>query len=232
MSSGEGALEAWGVAPRHEGFPGGSDDEESACNAGVPGSIPGSGRSPGGGQGNPLQYSCLENALNRGAWWATVHGVAKSQTRLKRLRMHPRTTTWSKAWRLIKDSLGTETLCPLCRRTLEQAGEWANCRNRWIQRTPYPASRVPSLSDWGFIQPDLNSGATLQLIQMEPNWTFVGFWFPRLIFFSVVKLAFLTNQIWKIEWWVCSPPRRICQETQLYQENKTNSQPWPPILPL
>ena len=44
------------------------------------GSIPGSGRSPGGGHGNPLQYSCLENLMERGAWWATVHGVIKSQT--------------------------------------------------------------------------------------------------------------------------------------------------------
>ena len=44
------------------------------------GSIPGSGRSPGGGNGNPLQYSCLENPMNRGAWWATVHGITKSQT--------------------------------------------------------------------------------------------------------------------------------------------------------
>ena len=47
------------------------------------GSIPGSGRSPGGGHGNPLQYSCLENPMDRGAWRATVHGVAKSQTRVK-----------------------------------------------------------------------------------------------------------------------------------------------------
>ena len=46
------------------------------------GSIPGSGRSPGGGQGNPLQYSCLENPMDRGAWWATVHGVTKSRIRL------------------------------------------------------------------------------------------------------------------------------------------------------
>ena len=46
------------------------------------GSIPGSGRSPGGGHGNPLQYSCLENPMDRGAWWATVHGVGKSRTRL------------------------------------------------------------------------------------------------------------------------------------------------------
>ena len=49
------------------------------------GPIPGSERCPGGGQGNPFQYSCLENPMNRGAWWATVHGVAKSRTQLKRL---------------------------------------------------------------------------------------------------------------------------------------------------
>ena len=52
------------------------------------GSIPGSGRSPGGGHGNPLQYSCLENPMDRGVWSSTVHGVAKSWTRLKRLSTH------------------------------------------------------------------------------------------------------------------------------------------------
>ena len=61
---------------------GGSEDKASACNAGDPGSIPGLGRSPGEGNGNPLQYSCLENPTDRGAWWATVHGFAKSRTRL------------------------------------------------------------------------------------------------------------------------------------------------------
>ena len=66
----------------HWDFPGGSDSKASAYNAGDPGSIPGSGRSPGEGNGNPLQYSCLENPMDREAWWATVHGVAKSGTRL------------------------------------------------------------------------------------------------------------------------------------------------------
>ena len=64
------------------GFPGGSDGKASACNAEDPGSIPGSGRSPAEGNGNPLQYSCLENSMDGGAWWATVHGITKSQTRL------------------------------------------------------------------------------------------------------------------------------------------------------
>ena len=57
-----------------EGFPGGSEVKVSAFNMGDLGSIPGSGRSPGEGNGNPLQYSCLENPMDRGAWWATVHG--------------------------------------------------------------------------------------------------------------------------------------------------------------
>ena len=56
-----------------------SDGKESAHNAGDPGSIPGLGRFPGGGHGNPLQYSCSENSMNRGAWQVTVHGVAKSR---------------------------------------------------------------------------------------------------------------------------------------------------------
>ena len=63
-------------------FPGGSDGKASAYNAGDLGSIPGSGRSPGEGNGNPLQYSCLENPMDGGAWWATVHGVAKGRRRL------------------------------------------------------------------------------------------------------------------------------------------------------
>ena len=60
-------------------FLGGSDGKESACNAGDQSLILGSGRSSGEENGNPLQYSCLENSIDRGAWWATIHEVAKSQ---------------------------------------------------------------------------------------------------------------------------------------------------------
>ena len=67
------------------GFPGGSEVKTSACNAGDLGSIPGWGRSPGEGNDNPLQYSCLENPMDGGTWWATVHGVAKSRTQLSDL---------------------------------------------------------------------------------------------------------------------------------------------------
>ena len=70
------------ISYSHRGFPGSSADKESTCNAGDLGSVPGLGNSPGGGHGNPLQYSCLENPIDRGAWRATVHGVTKSWTRL------------------------------------------------------------------------------------------------------------------------------------------------------
>ena len=62
------------------GFPGGSVVKNPPANAGDPGSIPGLGRSPGERKGYPLQFSCLENLMDRGAWWAIVHGVAKNQT--------------------------------------------------------------------------------------------------------------------------------------------------------
>ena len=64
------------------GFPGGSDGKEFMCSVGHPGSIPDLGRSPREGNSNPLHYSGLENAMDRGAWWAAVHRVTKSQTRL------------------------------------------------------------------------------------------------------------------------------------------------------
>ena len=64
------------------GLPRGSDGKKSTCDAGDLGLIPGSERSPGEGNGYPIQYSHLENSMERGAWWATVHGVTKSRTRL------------------------------------------------------------------------------------------------------------------------------------------------------
>ena len=73
------------VLPRHED---GSDGKASTRHAGDPSSIPGLRRSPGEGNGNPLQYCCLENSMDGGAWWATVHRVAKSRTRLSDLTFY------------------------------------------------------------------------------------------------------------------------------------------------
>ena len=82
-------------------IPGGSEVKASACNVGDLGSIPESGRSPGEGNGNPLQYSCLENPMDGGAWWAEVHGVAKSWTRLSDLtfiKEAEREEVWNSHW--------------------------------------------------------------------------------------------------------------------------------------
>ena len=86
----------------------GTSSEESACNAGGTGSIPGSGRSPGGEYGNPLQYSCLGNLMDSGAWWATVHGVPKSQIWLSNwvyVHTHTHTHT-SERWSVLKMEKG------------------------------------------------------------------------------------------------------------------------------
>ena len=83
-SSRKTSISALLTMPKPLEFPGSSEDKASTCHAGDQGSIPGLGRSPGEGNGNPLQYSCLENPMDRGAWPATVHGVTKSQTRLSK----------------------------------------------------------------------------------------------------------------------------------------------------
>ena len=72
----------------HCGFLGGSEGKACTCNVGDPGSIPGSGRSPGEGNGSPLQYSCLENPMYREAWQATVHGVSKELDTSEQLHFH------------------------------------------------------------------------------------------------------------------------------------------------
>ena len=89
-----------------KGFPGGSDGKESDCNVGDQGSIPGSGRSPGEGNGYPLQYSCLENPMNRGAWRATVHGVAQSRTGLERLSTRAHVVVTAQWWKHLPASAG------------------------------------------------------------------------------------------------------------------------------
>ena len=76
------------------GFPGGSAGKESTCNVGDPGLIPGLGRSPGEGNGNPLQCSCLENPMDRGTWQVITQGVTKSWLRLSNLHTHTHTHTY------------------------------------------------------------------------------------------------------------------------------------------
>ena len=87
------------------------------------GSIPGSGRSPGGRHGNPLQYSCLENPMDRGTWKATVHRVAKSWTRLKRLSTHALVQSNSPGWRLVVRASSTS-----------QRGNWLERARMWTRR--------------------------------------------------------------------------------------------------
>ena len=78
----------YGIGSIPPGVPRWLSDKEAACNAGDLGLIPGLGRSSGEGNGKPHQCSCLENPMDRGAWWTTVHGVAKSWTQVKQLSMH------------------------------------------------------------------------------------------------------------------------------------------------
>ena len=94
VSDGSRGLRAWPyfhIVVLYCPSPSGSDSKDSACNSGDPGLIPGSGRSPRGGNGNRLQYPCLENPMDRAAWWATVLGVEKSRTQLKRTNSHSHT---------------------------------------------------------------------------------------------------------------------------------------------
>ena len=98
--------------------PGGSDGKASACNAGDLGSIPGSGRSPGEGNGNPLQYSCLQNSMDGGAWWATVHGVTRSWTRLSDF-MHEQLSTAQHIRYLQKTHFRSRDTCRLKARWVE-----------------------------------------------------------------------------------------------------------------
>ena len=105
---------------RHNYFPGGSDSKESTCNAGDPGFGPGLGRYPGGKNGNPLQYSCLENPMDGGAWWATAHGIAKSWPQLSDF-------TFIDTIGLPRWLSGKESACQYRRRRF----------NSWVGRIPW-----------------------------------------------------------------------------------------------
>ena len=96
--AGRGQMGYWWVLRETWGLPQWLSGKQSTCNAGEAGVIPGLGRSPGGGYGSPLQYSCLDNPTDREAWWATVDGVTKSWTQLKRHAMHARKTWTVRHW--------------------------------------------------------------------------------------------------------------------------------------
>ena len=119
------------------GFPGSSDGKVSACNAGDLGSIPGLGRSPGEGHGNPLQYSCLENPMDRGAWWATVHRVAKSQTRLSTERLTHINTHCFISWRFIK---GSSSTC------VRPCGRHRGLRDEWVMASALKRGKTRKVS--------------------------------------------------------------------------------------
>ena len=127
------------------GFPGGSDCKTSACNAGDLALIPGWGKSPGEGNGNPLQYSCRGNPMDRGTWWATIHGVAKSRTRLSdftSLWLINDTKTAEVDWFCedLQDLLEliSKKRCPFHHRGLECKSR--KSRDTWINRQVWPQS--------------------------------------------------------------------------------------------
>ena len=128
------------------GFPGGSDSKESACDAGEPGSIPGSARSPGEGNGNPLQYSCLENPMDRGAWRATVH-IVQQRELYSICRDIPQ---WKRLWR---NKNMASLVVPCKESTCQCRRHGFNSWSRKIspaseQLSPCPTTTKPVLQSW------------------------------------------------------------------------------------
>ena len=132
--------------PQHsQGFPGGSNCNKSACNAWDLGLIPGLGRSPGVGDVYPLQYSCLKNSMDRGAWQAPVHGAAKSQTRLSDWHTHSAHTL---------DLGSTFPLCDLSVSSPSQQKVWKRTKDNLFSLHLFPflfqlaVSRLGSFLTW------------------------------------------------------------------------------------
>ena len=161
------------------GFPGGSDGKESACNAGDLGSIPGLGRSPGEGNGNPLHYSCLENSMDGWTWQATVHGVTKSRTPLSDFTfsthgIFPGKNTGVGCHSLLQGILSTQgsNLCLLhCRQILYC---WAIWEAGELQHSDKSISHSQPEGEWQSDAPWLDClmelGGCTRLHKIYPFW--------------------------------------------------------------
>ena len=134
--------------------------QENTCSTGDLSSIPGSGRSPGEGNGNPLQYSCLENPMDGGAWGATVHGVAKSRTQLSDLTFNFqcwRSWSWRVLWRPTRPSrTNTQKRCPFHYRGLECKSR--KSRDTWSNRQIWPWSKKWSRTKANSVLPREHTG--------------------------------------------------------------------------
>ena len=147
---------------RFKGFPGGSDSKESACNVRDSGSIPALGRSPGEGSGNPLQYSCLENSMDRGAWRATVQGVTKSRTRwATNTHTHVGTHTHTHSFNGRREQTGSghmsENSFSLNLQMNRKTYPLSSPRS-WVSPSPAKISRRAAGPPWGSLTPPPTAG--------------------------------------------------------------------------
>ena len=191
-------------------FPHSSVNKESACNAGDPGSIPGSGRSPGEGNGNPLQYSCLRNPIDRGAWQATVHGVKRVGHYLATKLLLRRTlATWCEELTRLKR--------PWCWERLKASGEgddrgW----DGWMASpTQWTWVWVSSRNQWWTGRPGMLQSMGLQRVRhdcvTELNWRLRH---PRLVWTSLDGER--SRQVGRSWPSLCVPIREGCEEKSLH----------------
>ena len=129
---------------RREGFPRGLVTKNLPANAGDLGSIPGSGSSPGEGNDNPLQYSCLENPVDRGGWWAAVHGVAQSRTRLTRLSSSSSRASLVAQWK--------RTHLPMQETWVRSLGQEDPLENEMTTHSSTPAWEISQTGEPGGLQ--------------------------------------------------------------------------------
>jgi len=180
------------------GFPGGLEVKASAWNSG---SIPGSGRSPGEGNGNPLQYSCLENPMEGGAWWATVHGVTKSQTRLSNFTFTfiIMTNYW---YRIAKTNITCKAIILQLKKKLTEkkmlvghAFSQGYSKDRSLLLSCLPLL-LATLLLWLVEAPLQSHGTFLCIFPLKPLCTSLWPGFPLLIKTPVIGLGPIPNPVW------------------------------------